>query len=475
MTTDQLIDQREPGFFIVDNEVLEVFGSYIGVYGWAAYGVLAKHANRSGTGAFPSFQTIADLVGMSRPKAIDGVQALVDCGLVIKAPRMIEGRGQTTNSYTLVNVKKLISSGATPPCKPRLQGADDDRSKRGLPPPVNVVDGGSKPRLHDQDPMNKTPLNNSFNNACASGPENGFVSAATLALISGQSDAIVLEPVQAVVGCPPGAVVTPKKKQAVPSVASLAPAPVATPATPAPVAATLYDTLPADDPRMAEHLRLLGMGANPKAERAAKRDAKRAAAGMDLRVNDQGLTESVRAALVTELAVIRRMEALIGPNGHEDHLIKLQAQAERLWRLGVDTPEKMKALGVAWWADNKIVPRGALLEEFQSEILSRMNGGAPAAGEKPNANNQRGRGGHPSGQLAEWKREHGEITAEPIPDRIVKQWHPDDRVAYYTEWRAAYDAAQPAPEWDTEMPDLPKWYADELRAKAAGATPGDAG
>lgn len=335
--------------------------------------------------------------------------------------------------------------------------------------PFTQVEQMDLPKVGNSSIYTKSTYIDNENNARVREPENGFVSEATLALISGQSATLVLEPVQAVVK----AAVTPKKKQAAPSVAFLAPAtPAPAPATPAP---TLYDTLPADDPRMAEHLRLLGMGANPKAERKARRDAKRAAAGMDLHVNDQGLTEALRAALVTELAKIRRMEALIGPNGHEDHLIKLQAQAERLWKLGVDTPEKMKALGEAWRADNKIVPRGSLLEEFQAELLSKMDGGAPAEGVKPNATERRGRGGHPSGQLAEWKRQHGPITAEPIPDRIVKQWHPDDRVAYYTEWRAAYDAAQPAPEWDTEMPDLPKWYADELRAKAAGATPSDAG
>jgi len=147
--TDTLRDQREPGFFIVDNEVLDLFGPQIGVYGFAVYCVLAKYANKRGEGAFPSYQAIADLVGMSRPKAFDGVKLLVECGLVVKTPRFSETGDQTTNAYTLVNVKSL-SAGSQPDLPPP--------SKRGLPPPVNVVYHPSKPRLHDQDPINKTQL-----------------------------------------------------------------------------------------------------------------------------------------------------------------------------------------------------------------------------------------------------------------------------------------------------------------------------
>lgn len=147
--TDTLHDQREPGFFIVDNEVLDLFGPQIGVYGFAVYCVLAKYANKKGEGAFPSYQAIADMVGMSRPKAFDGVKLLVKCGLVVKTPRFSETGDQTTNAYTLVNVKAL-AAGSKPDLPPP--------SKRGLPPPVNVVYHPSKPRLHDQDPINKTQL-----------------------------------------------------------------------------------------------------------------------------------------------------------------------------------------------------------------------------------------------------------------------------------------------------------------------------
>lgn len=146
--TDKLIDRREPGFYIVDNEIIEVYGARLGVYGIAVYNVLLKFSNASGENAFPSYQTIADLLGMSRPKAVEGVKLLLECGLIEKTPRMSSSGDPTTNIYTLLDVKKVVGGGKQhlPPSKQHLPGG----GKQDLL--------GGKPRLPDQDPVNNTPI-----------------------------------------------------------------------------------------------------------------------------------------------------------------------------------------------------------------------------------------------------------------------------------------------------------------------------
>lgn len=144
--TDRLVDRREPGFYIVDNEIIEDFGAKLGVYGIAVYNVLLKFSNASGENAFPSYQTIADLLGISRPKAIEGVKLLLECGLIEKTARKSSSGDPTTNIYTLLDVKKTKGGGKQNllPSKQGLLGG----GKQGLL--------GGKQGLPDQDPLINT-------------------------------------------------------------------------------------------------------------------------------------------------------------------------------------------------------------------------------------------------------------------------------------------------------------------------------
>lgn len=144
MKEDTLVDGREPGFYIVDNEIIDHYGSTIGPYGLAVYNVLSYYANKKGEQIFPSYQTIADKIGISRPKVVKAIQQLVDLKLITKTARHKETGESTSNQYTLVNVK-----GGKPHLPP---------SKPHLPRVVNDVNHGSKPRLPDQDPINNTQL-----------------------------------------------------------------------------------------------------------------------------------------------------------------------------------------------------------------------------------------------------------------------------------------------------------------------------
>lgn len=143
------------GFYIIDNFIIDEYGPKIGVYGVAVYNLIVKYTNDEGTNAFPSYQTIANKLGMSRPKAIETVNLLIEVGLIEKEKRTDLAGDATSNLYSLVRFggKQRLPDGdygllggkrGLPPGKPRL------------PQVVNVVYQGGKRGLPYQYPMNNT-------------------------------------------------------------------------------------------------------------------------------------------------------------------------------------------------------------------------------------------------------------------------------------------------------------------------------
>lgn len=201
-------DRREHPFFMVDNALIQDYGSKIGVYGIAAYNVLAMYAG-SNSESWPSYQTIADLMNASRPLAVKAIQTLSKYGLIKKEARLSESGDRASNRYILTKqsewgLRPEDEEGGKggkqdlPPSKPDLppdsdvNGAGggkqnllpskpnlpqvvnhdnhlvneiDHGGKQDLPRVVNHIDHGGKPHLPeqytknnthiDQDPMNK--------------------------------------------------------------------------------------------------------------------------------------------------------------------------------------------------------------------------------------------------------------------------------------------------------------------------------
>jgi len=218
-----------------------------------------------------------------------------------------------------------------------------------------------------------------------------------------------------------------------------------------------YSSLPDNDPRRTEHLRGLGI-VNPDTKYNSKKVNQ-------IIVNDQGLTERLRTALVNELIKIRKAEALIAL-GNEDDLMEFQRHAEELYRMGVDSAEKMAALGVLWWSRNTIVPNGRLFLKFQSQILADMQNGESLSnnGEKQYASNGRGRGQSTKsggGQLAEWESKNGEVSwHRQIAEKILKQWPAEERRRYHTKRNASRPTVEPETTGDG-MFVLPAWFTEQ--------------
>ncbi len=98
---DILRDGRRRGWFHIDNTLLDDFGAAIGAYGIAVYAALARHADAKGV-CFPSYQGIADKLGVSRRQVIRTVAVLVEHGLIRVQTRRLPGK-RPQNVYVLTD------------------------------------------------------------------------------------------------------------------------------------------------------------------------------------------------------------------------------------------------------------------------------------------------------------------------------------------------------------------------------------
>ncbi len=165
---DTLVDKRDPGFYIVDDEIVDEYGARLGPLGLAVYNVLVRHANKHGTSSFPSYQTIADKLGITRNSAIKGVKILLDEKVIGKRARTSESGAPASNSYRILPIKKRSkdepegSAKNTPPPVALIgRGSADNAppSANVALPIVQAVDYGSANSAPELDTSNQTPLN----------------------------------------------------------------------------------------------------------------------------------------------------------------------------------------------------------------------------------------------------------------------------------------------------------------------------
>lgn len=97
-------DLRDGDFFWIDNCFLdEGYAKKLGVYCLAVYNVLAKHAYGKKGVVFPSYQTIADLIGCSRYQVIKSVSRLEAHKIIAKEPRWDEAGDRKSNYLYLLS------------------------------------------------------------------------------------------------------------------------------------------------------------------------------------------------------------------------------------------------------------------------------------------------------------------------------------------------------------------------------------
>ena len=99
---DQIVlrDNRSPGWFWAQNELIDEYGPIIGVYGIAVYMVLARYANNKSQQTRPGLRKIAAQLKTGRKQVTEAVNALEAAGIIT-----VQRRPRETHIYTLVNLR----------------------------------------------------------------------------------------------------------------------------------------------------------------------------------------------------------------------------------------------------------------------------------------------------------------------------------------------------------------------------------
>lgn len=94
-------DARQPGWFYLDDRLLDTYGATIGPIGIAVYAALARHAKANGQASI-AYNHLAESIGASRNTVITTLRKLADAGLItITAQTDDRGNSIAAHLYTL--------------------------------------------------------------------------------------------------------------------------------------------------------------------------------------------------------------------------------------------------------------------------------------------------------------------------------------------------------------------------------------
>jgi hypothetical protein len=133
---------------MIDNELLDHYGSRLGPYGLAVYMALARFANQDGA-CWPSLSTIARKTGMSRPQVIREIAKLKDVSLIA-----VEHQVNTKGEYSS-NIYVLLDT-AVPSLEPGVVSDSNQGGISQILPLVSPGDHGGISQIPKQNPKNKT-------------------------------------------------------------------------------------------------------------------------------------------------------------------------------------------------------------------------------------------------------------------------------------------------------------------------------
>jgi len=153
LTSDaiRIRDQRAPGWYWIQNELIDVLARTAGVYAVAVYNVLSRHA-RADQVVGLSARKIADALGCSRSKVFDGLRDLEQHAIIARRPR----EGEETK-YVLVDLKsEPVHNTDGSSCTGPVQNANGSRpyagrankeaklkTEKGYPLPPSPARGGT--------------------------------------------------------------------------------------------------------------------------------------------------------------------------------------------------------------------------------------------------------------------------------------------------------------------------------------------
>jgi len=145
-------------FVKLDAQLLKLYMPIIGAHGLAVYTTLKLHENRRTGQCNPSYQTIADETGLSRPTVIKYAQLLSRLNLVKIVPIWTAVSDRSSNQYVFVRLDELDRQEPVPiPPPDGHEGGDQG----GLPPAEkaeNLINYPSKRSIPKPDPLNQSNI-----------------------------------------------------------------------------------------------------------------------------------------------------------------------------------------------------------------------------------------------------------------------------------------------------------------------------
>lgn len=140
----QVRDMRSTHWFWMDNAILDIYGPQLGAYGIAVYTALCRMANANGT-CWPSLNTLASTIGISRSTVIRSLEKLESLGLISISHRNGSDGSQDTNIYTILAVGGSVSQkpGWCPTDTTLVSDVDSNNTNRTIPNEQYNVNGRS--------------------------------------------------------------------------------------------------------------------------------------------------------------------------------------------------------------------------------------------------------------------------------------------------------------------------------------------
>jgi hypothetical protein len=115
-------DRRKPGWFRVDDEIIDVYGPEIGCHGIAVYSALAKHADRQEE-SYPGLRLLCKELKIGRKKLLETLDQLKVLGLIDIEP----GDRKSVNVYTLLDVPKKAKGGSNENHPDKIGGSNENQ------------------------------------------------------------------------------------------------------------------------------------------------------------------------------------------------------------------------------------------------------------------------------------------------------------------------------------------------------------
>jgi biotin operon repressor len=131
MTGMHIRDRRGGERYFIDNLFIREYGKIVGPYGIAVYNALAVHADIDDQEAWPSYETIAALIGCSRRQVIRVVQQLQGLQIIQVSERKTKDGRRTSNGITLLHKDEwtpVSSDSQSPPAVTHSHPASDSES-----------------------------------------------------------------------------------------------------------------------------------------------------------------------------------------------------------------------------------------------------------------------------------------------------------------------------------------------------------